>query len=96
MSVQIIAATGAKWLWEEFGKNLINKTLGAIKDQWAKFHWQDAEEKYRQRMRELYSTTRILGNPKPIVIDNIFTDVYTLDLPSSFKRFDIEELQSRK
>ena len=30
MSVQIIAATGAKWLWEEFGKNLINKTLGAI------------------------------------------------------------------
>lgn len=57
--------------------------------------WPKAEARYRERMRELHGYTRLLGNPKKIEIEDIYTDVYVLDKPSAYKRFDLAELQAR-
>jgi len=53
-----------------------------------------AVQKYRQCMRDLYSTTRMLGKPEPVPLEGIFTDVYLLDRPTAMQRFDIETLKA--
>lgn len=95
MSLESFAASGASWLWEQYGKTIVEKAFGEFKSKWGEFKWKEAETKYLARVRDLYSTTRLLGNPKPIIIDEIFTDVYVLDKPSAFRRYDIAALQSR-
>lgn len=73
-----ITATAAVWLWDQYGKKMLEhlaKTLG--KDamaQWETFHWQDAAEKYRQRMAANYGTVRVLGSPGPTPLEGIFTE----------------------
>lgn len=63
--------------------------------EWEKINWKQAEEKYKHRLKEQHRTTRLLGHPKPIVIQDIFTDVYVLDIPTAFKRYELKELLSR-
>src|SRR4051794_12756479 len=92
-SVVAAAGAGVNWLWDQFGKDMIENAAGKIKDEWKRFKWPEAEELYRSRLRQQYRTTRLLGNPKPIEIDNIFTDVYTLDQLSSIRRYSLEEMQ---
>jgi predicted NACHT family NTPase len=79
-------------LWDQ----LADKLLGASKKNWERFKWRDAEEKYRARLYDQHRTTRLLGNPKPIDIEGIYTDVYVLDKLTAFQRFEIEELQKRR
>jgi predicted NACHT family NTPase len=55
----------------------------------------EALQKYRQQMREMYSTTRMLGKPEPIALEGIFTDVFLLDRPTALQRFDIEKLKAQ-
>ncbi len=81
------------WLWEQFGQGIINKASEKLKKQWKKFTWKDAEQKYRSHLKELHSTTRLLGNPKAIEIEGIFTDVYVLDQMTAFQRYSLHELQ---
>jgi NACHT conflict system protein/NACHT domain-containing protein len=81
------------WLWDKYGKSLTDKTAGAIKGQWDKFRWVDAAEKYRAKLRRLYGTMQIMGMAEPVPLDDIFTDVYMLDKPTAFGRFDIERLK---
>jgi hypothetical protein len=95
MSIETAAVVTAKWLWDSYGKDITDKTINKFKEKWVEFKWQDAEEKYRSRLRMFCSTVRVLGNPKPINLDAIFTDVYVLDKPTAFQRFDIQELQAR-
>lgn len=95
MSFQTAAFIGVEWLWEQYGKAISDKAAGALRQQWIKFHWHDAETKYRERMGELFSTTRILGYPKPISVDDVYTDVYAIDKLTAIKRYDITELQTK-
>jgi hypothetical protein len=84
------------WLWDKFGKDITDKALDKAKERWQEFKWTDAAQKYRERMKELYSTTRMLGKPDPISLEGIFTDVYLLDRPTASLRFNIEELRQRQ
>jgi hypothetical protein len=95
MSVETIAALGAQWLWDQFGDALSEKAIGTVKVQWAKFHWKEAEIKYRERMHHLYGTVRILGYPNPINVDEIYTDVYVLDRPAALRRYDFTEVPDK-
>lgn len=85
------------WLWENFGKEIINKALDKSNDKLAstleKFKWREAANRYRCRLQDLYSTVRMLGNPNPVPLEGIYTDLYILDRPTAFYRYDIERLR---
>ena len=78
----------AKWLWEQFGNDIKNFT----KEKWGKFNWADAERKYREKLNEIHSTTRLLGHSKPINVDEIFTDVYVLDKQTAHRMFGLKNI----
>jgi adenylate kinase len=94
MAIEAFASAGAKWLWEKYGREIVDRAADEWKEKWRKFHWDEAEQKYYKRIIEQYSTTRLLGYPKPVSIEGIFTDVYVLESLTSLRRFDIEELQA--
>ncbi|PYS82985.1 MAG: hypothetical protein DMF67_10635 [Acidobacteria bacterium] len=87
-----ITAAGA-WLWDKYGKTVVDKTAGAVKGGWDKFKWNDAAEKYRAKIKKLYGTMQIMGMAEPVPLDDIFTDAYMLDKPTAFGRFNIERLK---
>ena len=93
MGFELFASAGAQWLWEKHGKSLANKTWGKVKDKWSMFRWQEAENNYRALLREQHSTTRLLGNPRKISVEGIFTDVFVLDKLSAIQRFNFEQLR---
>ncbi len=95
LTLEGAASAAAGWLWEKYGKDIADKALDEVKERWNEFRWKEAELRYRARVKDLYSTTRLLGNPKPIVIEDVFTDVYVLDKPTAFQRYDLNELQKR-
>jgi hypothetical protein len=94
MSLETIAGAAGAWLWDTYGKAIADQALGVAKERWAKFNWGRAAETYRQRVKDLYGTTRILGNPKPVSLEGIFTDAYLLDKPTALHRFDLEQLKA--
>lgn len=55
--------------------------------------WEAALARYREGVRQRHGTTRIFGQPRPVPLDDIFTEVYIHDQPSAFRRFDIRQLQ---
>lgn len=83
------------WLWDKYGKSLVDKAGGKAKELWKIINWEKSEELYRKRLREQHCYTRLLGNPKQIEIERIYTDVYYLDQITAYRRYSIEELQSR-
>jgi len=93
MAFEFFASTGAQWLWEKHGKNLASKAWGKIKERWSMFRWQEAENNYRALLREQHGTTRLLGNPRKISVEGIFTDVYVLDKLTAIQRFNFEHLR---
>jgi hypothetical protein len=91
MSSLIISA-GA-WFWEKYWKSVTDKAVGAIKDKWLTFTWKTAAEAYRAKIKKLYGTMQIMGMAESVPLDNIFTDVYLLDQPTAFGRFELEVLE---
>jgi len=95
------------WIWDNIGKDFVKEMLikistdatDVVKDfsqkQWDKVEWSIASKKYRERVYGLYHTMRMLGNPNPVNIDRIYTDVYILDKPSAYLRYDIDRLQNK-
>ena len=86
-----VGATAGTWLWDKFGSNLIEKATGAVKKAWSRRSWDEREKRYKQRLVELHSTTKLLGNPKEINLDKIYTDVFVLDQISAFRRLRFDE-----
>ncbi len=84
-----------RWLWDNYGENVARQVGPQISTHWMQTDWLEAEKRYRERMIELHGYTRLLGNPKMIKIDDIYTDVYVLDKPTAFRRYDITELQKK-
>lgn len=93
MSMPPIAVTAGAWIWDKYGETVVEKATGAIKDRWNKFKWRGAAEDYRAKIKKLYGTMQIMGMAKPVPLDDIFTDVYMLDKPTAFGRFDIARLK---
>lgn len=81
------------WLWDEYGKALVDKAAGNFKKKWAEVQWVEAAQKYRERMLELHGTLRVLGKPEPVSLEGVFTDVFILDQPRAFRRFDMARLR---
>lgn len=81
----------ANWIWEKY------KTIelgDSLTEAWQKtFGWSTASAAYRQRLAALYSTVRILGKSSPVPLEGIFTDVFILDKPTAYGRFEIQQLR---
>lgn len=68
-------------------KSIAEKSIHDIKDVWKKIDWPGKQKKYRENLLENISTTRVLGNPKSIHIESIYTDCYVFDKLSALRRF---------
>lgn len=92
-------AAGA-WFWDAYGKELLDSSISTVKNvankQWQKVEWELAAKRYRYRVNDLYSTMRMLGNPAPVSVEGIFTELYLHDKPQAFQRFDIERLRKEQ
>ena len=93
MEPKTVSITAGAWLWDKYGKSIADKAAGAVKGLWLKFKWKAAAEKYRAKIKKQYDTMQIMGMAEPVSLDDIFTDVYMLDEPTAFGRFDIEFLK---
>jgi hypothetical protein len=92
---EVIGLAGA-WLWDRFGKELVeqlgDRVVQEAKQRWKQVQWEKAAQYYRSRVRELFSTMRLLGKPEPVNVAGIYTDAYVLDKPTAMLRFDIDQL----
>jgi hypothetical protein len=99
------AAAAGSWAWAKYadkirdrfvdslGTKALDKLTNVSAEAWDRFQWKKAAERYRQKVEELYGTTRLLGKPNPISLDEIFTDLLILDKPTAYKRYNISELR---
>jgi hypothetical protein len=104
MSVESMVAGAASaasaWLWAKWAGPVVEKVLQAatdeakkaLRERWQRVRWDEAAQRYRQRMRQLYDTVRILGSPRPAPLEDLFTDLWILDRPTALRRYDIEQL----
>lgn len=53
---------------------------------WQRVEWDKAETTYRTRLLPVVSTTRLLGNSKPVNIDQLYTDLLVFSQPSALRR----------
>lgn len=96
MEATSAATSAVGWLWESYGKKVIGRLGKKLKSDWERISWDDREKKYASRLLSEHSTTKLLGNPKEIRLDQIYTDVYVLDQVSAFRRLEIEELRQQQ
>lgn len=95
------AATIAEEVGKVLGKEVASESgklvaaraakLGLEKsiDAWRAVGWRGAESRYRVRLQEHVSTTRLLGHPKPVRIDQLYTDVFVYEQMSAFRRTEL-------
>ncbi len=92
----------SEWTWEALKEPAIQLAVTAAKkgvtkgselivnrvtESWSRLQWSKAEEKYKENLLKIVRCTKILGNPKPIEIDRIYTDVYVFDKLSAIRRY---------
>ncbi|SFD93944.1 NACHT domain-containing protein [Paracidovorax konjaci] len=58
-----------------------------VSDSWAQLQWHEAESRYKSNLLKIVRCTKVLGNPKEIEIDKIYTDVYVFDKLSAIRRY---------
>lgn len=93
MAIETITIA-ASWAWDKLGKELL-ENLGDVSKKWTRgFTWKGASKAYRDKVRELYGEIRVFGSPRPTPLGDIFTDVYILDMPTAYRRFDLTEICS--
>ena len=75
---------------------LADKALGGVKHafgwEWERIKWAEAQDRYDQEIIKQYGQVRIFGQTEPKSLQDIFTDVYVLDKPTAYRRFDPKEL----
>ena len=91
------ALLSGAWLWDTFGAKVAEQAgkvgAGAGLQVWKKINWKTSAERYGGEMQRLYGTMRIIGMAEPVALADIFTDVFLLDKPSAWQRYNIEELK---
>src|SRR6185503_6358376 len=93
MPLSTLLPAGA-WLWDKYGKMLIESAASGAKDRWKRFTWDEASKNYRAKVNKLYGTMQIMGMVTSVPLDHIFTDAYILDRPTAFTRFALEKLKN--
>ena len=78
-------------------KSIAQNAIDLLKAQWKKVDPSGSQNKYRSNLLETVSTTRVLGNPKSINIENIYTDCYVFDRLSALRRFsgDLDDIDEQ-
>ena len=71
-----------------------NDSLQALERRWQDFNWGKSAERYKKHMQEIYGYIRVIGTTEPIPIGDIFTDVYILEKPQAYQRFDMTKLKN--
>ncbi|MFC7298764.1 NACHT domain-containing protein [Herminiimonas aquatilis] len=86
----------AKKQSKEVVSSISDRLLETIRTKWEKVDWKGTRNDYRKNLLENLSTTKILGNPKTIRIEDVYTDAFVFDRISALKRFagDINSLQT--
>lgn len=62
---------------------------------WGAFKFEEAAEKYKQRLEEQYGFLHILGHHKHVPLEGVFTDVYLYDRPLALRRLGVAELEEQ-
>lgn len=91
--MELLTLSGA-WIWDKYGKEIVDKAVEKAKKQWVSFNWPRAANTYRERMGKLHGTVRVLGKAEPTTLEEVFTDVFILDQPVAFQRHNIEQLEA--
>ena len=86
-----VAFTLGSALWEALAPQVIENAAEGAKNKWKRLSWAKSESAYKRRLIDLYSSTKLLGNPKPIQLDRIYTDVFVLDQITAYRRLQIDE-----
>jgi len=81
-------------LFDSLGTELVKLLGKQATEQWEKFGWDKAAAEYGKKMLFLYNTVRVLGKPEPMTLEGLFTDVFILDKPTAYYRFDITQLRA--
>jgi hypothetical protein len=79
------------WVWGQYGKTITDKTLKAA---WERLRWEKSAQDYGQKVRRLYGTIQILGQPKPVSLEGIYTAVSLLDRPMAFSRYTVAAMEA--
>ena len=66
--------------------------LQIIERRYQNFNWGQSAERYKTHMQKIHGYIRVIGTTEPIPIGEIFTDVYILDKPQAYRRFDVTRL----
>jgi hypothetical protein len=80
-------------IWATLAGRISAPVGEVLADTWKHVRWNFSEGAYLRRVRENLSTTRLLGNPRPIEIDKIYSDVYVLPTPSAKRIYSIEHIE---
>lgn len=80
-----IAITIGTWLWKKYGDAIADKAVGKALEEWRRFNWNKASDAYRAKVLDLYGTVQIFGMVSPFAIEDIYTDLFVYDQPSSFR-----------
>ncbi len=81
-------------LFDSLGTDLVKSLGQQAAEKWQQVKWQRSAEEYCKKMLHLYNTVRVLGKPEPMTLDGLFTDVFILDKPTAYHRFDISQLRT--
>jgi len=85
------ASVAGAWLWKEYGKDIINQGFGAV---WRKFKFPEAKKRYQKRLKELYSTMRVLYKFEAVPLNDYYVDLFVLEEPEAHRKYGIEHLES--
>ena len=79
------------WVWSQYGKDITDKAGKAV---WERLRWEDRALAYGQKVQRLYGTMQVLGQPRPVSLEGIYTAVSLLDRPTALTRYTVEEMQA--
>ncbi len=77
-------------VWDLYCKTIDKK----LKEAWERRSWEDRGLAYGQKVQSLYGEMQILGQPKPVSLESIYTAINLLDRPTALSRYTVEEMQA--
>lgn len=81
-------------LFDSLGSDLVKSLGQRATGKWQQFRWTQAAAEYGKKMQFLYNSVRVLGKSEPMTLEGLFTDVFILDKPTAYCRFDISQLRT--
>jgi hypothetical protein len=79
------------WVWDQYGREITNKAGKTI---WERLRWEDRALRYAQKVQRLYGQMQILGQTRPVQLEDVYTAINLLDKPTAWQRYSIEEMQA--